>query len=104
MSQPEDNARLTATTDSPTAEPIPTYMSQAVLATLLCFPFTGAMAIVYASQVSTKLEAGDLDGASIASKGREDDLVVDDPGRSDDRPDDLRRLGAHLVFGVPLEI
>jgi hypothetical protein len=49
------------------AEPIPTYMSQAVIATLLCFPFTGTMAIIYASQVGTRLEAGDVDGAKAAS-------------------------------------
>jgi Na+-driven multidrug efflux pump len=42
-------------------------MSQAVLVTLLCFPFTGTMAIVYASQVSSKLQAGDVDGAKTAS-------------------------------------
>ena len=68
MPQPEDSAERTTIADPPAAEPIPTYMSQAVMATLLCFPFTGAAAIVYASQVSVKRKAGDLDGAWIASK------------------------------------
>lgn len=64
MPRAEDDATEAETV----IEPIPSYLSQAVLATLLCFPITGTIAIVYASQVRTKQEAGDLDGAREASR------------------------------------
>ncbi len=47
--------------------PIPTYLVWAILVTLFCFLPTGIVAIVFASQVSSKLQAGDLAGAREAS-------------------------------------
>jgi len=47
---------------------IPNYLVQAILVTVLCcLPF-GIVAIVYAAQVNTKLQAGDIRGAKDASK------------------------------------
>ena len=48
--------------------PIPNYMSQAVLATVFCFPFTGAAAIVEASRVNSHLAEGNRDAARVASR------------------------------------
>ena len=46
---------------------VPNYLPQAILATLFCcLPF-GIVAIVYAAQVNTKLQAGDYEGATTAS-------------------------------------
>jgi len=46
---------------------IPNYLAQSILVTLLCcLPF-GIPAIVYAAQVNTKVQAGDIDGALSAS-------------------------------------
>lgn len=46
---------------------IPNYLPQAVLTTIFCcLPF-GVVAIVYAVQVNSKLEAGDYAGATSAS-------------------------------------
>jgi hypothetical protein len=47
--------------------PVPNYLVWAILVTLLCFLPTGIAAIVYASQVNTKLSAGDVAGAREAS-------------------------------------
>ncbi|MBA3738885.1 MAG: CD225/dispanin family protein [Actinobacteria bacterium] len=47
--------------------PIPTYLVWAILVTLFCFLPTGIVAIVFASQVSSKLQAGDLAGARESS-------------------------------------
>jgi hypothetical protein len=47
--------------------PVPTYMVWAILATVFCFLPTGIVAIVFASQVSSKLAAGDRAGAVEAS-------------------------------------
>ncbi|HWL91472.1 MAG TPA: CD225/dispanin family protein [Actinomycetota bacterium] len=46
---------------------IPTYLVWAILVTLLCFLPTGIVAIVFASQVTSKLQAGDVAGATEAS-------------------------------------
>jgi hypothetical protein len=49
------------------AQNVPTYLTQAILVTLLCcLPF-GIPAIVYAASVSGKLQAGDYEGAKVAS-------------------------------------
>ena len=45
----------------------PTYLVWAILVTLFCFLPTGIVAIVYASQVTSKLQAGDVAGATDAS-------------------------------------
>jgi hypothetical protein len=47
--------------------PVPNYMVWAILVTLFCFLPTGIAAIVFASQVNTKLAAGDRAGAVEAS-------------------------------------
>lgn len=47
---------------------VPNYLVQSILVTLLCcIPF-GIVAIVYAAQVNTKAEYGDIDGAIQTSK------------------------------------
>jgi hypothetical protein len=51
-----------------TAPPIQTYLVPAILVTLFCFLPTGIAAIVYATQVSSKRDAGDYIGAARASK------------------------------------
>jgi hypothetical protein len=52
----------------PAAPPIQTYLVPAILVTLFCFFPTGIAAIVYATQVSSKRDAGDYIGAVRASK------------------------------------
>jgi Interferon-induced transmembrane protein len=51
-----------------TTPPIQTYLVPAILVTLFCFLPTGIAAIVYATQVSSKRDAGDYMGAARASK------------------------------------
>ena len=47
---------------------VPNYLVQSILVTLFCcLPF-GIVAIVFASQVNGKLQAGDIQGAMHASK------------------------------------
>lgn len=50
-----------------TGAPVPNHMVWAILVTLFCFLPTGIAAIVFASQVNTKLAAGDRAGAVEAS-------------------------------------
>src|SRR5215475_3776345 len=47
---------------------IQTYLVPAILVTLFCFLPTGIAAIVFATQVSSKRDAGDYIGAARASK------------------------------------
>ena len=47
---------------------IPNHMVGAILVTLFCCLIGGIVAIVYASQVNTKIALGDYDGAWDASK------------------------------------
>ncbi|WP_256788043.1 CD225/dispanin family protein [Frankia sp. AvcI1] len=47
--------------------PIRTYLWQSLVATLLCCLPTGIVAIVYATQTQTRLQAGNLAGAREAS-------------------------------------
>jgi hypothetical protein len=49
------------------SEDIPNYLTPAILCTLLCCVPTGIAAIIYASQVNNKKQAGDLAGAAEAS-------------------------------------
>ena len=51
-----------------TGAAVDNYMVWAVLVTLFCFLPTGIAAIVFASQVSTKLAAGDYAGAMESSR------------------------------------
>jgi hypothetical protein len=46
---------------------VPNYLVWAILVTILCFLPTGIVAIVFASQVDSKLAAGDRAGAIDAS-------------------------------------
>lgn len=52
---------------SATPGQVPNYLVWAILVTLFCFLPTGIAAIVFASQVNTKLAAGDVAGAVEAS-------------------------------------
>ena len=45
----------------------PTYLVWSILTTLLCFLPTGIAAIVFSTQVTSKLNAGDLRGAQVSS-------------------------------------
>jgi RNA polymerase subunit RPABC4/transcription elongation factor Spt4 len=69
----------TSTTGAPTPLPVtgtvippgatvPNYLAFAVLSTILCCIPAGIPAIVYSSQVNSKLLAGDLAGAQAASR------------------------------------
>ena len=72
----EDNAAACPSCNAKTSEPVQvcvpkpqvtTYLLPAILVTLLCcIPF-GIVAIVYAAQVSTKVAAGDIQGAMDSS-------------------------------------
>src|ERR1051325_4249169 len=53
---------------SPATAAVASFMIPAVLVTIGCCPIFGIVAIVYASQVNTKLAAGDTAGALLASK------------------------------------
>jgi len=46
---------------------VPNYLVFAILSTVLCCLPTGIAAIIYASQVNTKLQLGDVAGAQAAS-------------------------------------
>lgn len=50
-----------------TAQPVPNYLVFAILSTVLCCLPAGIPAIVYAAQVNSKLQLGDLAGAQAAS-------------------------------------
>jgi hypothetical protein len=52
---------------APPVASVPTYMPHAILATVFCCLPTGVYAIVQASRVKPKLQAGDLAGAAAAS-------------------------------------
>lgn len=47
---------------------VPNHMVAAVLTTIFCCLIGGIIAIIYASQVNTKLAQGDIAGAQSASK------------------------------------
>ena len=47
---------------------VPNHMVGAILSTVFCCVIGGVIAIVYASQVNTRLAAGDIAGAQSASK------------------------------------
>lgn len=51
----------------PIGTTIPNYLVFAILTTVLCCLPTGIPAIIYASQVKTKLQLGDVAGAQAAS-------------------------------------
>jgi hypothetical protein len=47
---------------------VPNSLVFAILATVFCCLPTGIAAIIYAAQVNTKLQAGDIAGAQLSSK------------------------------------
>ncbi|HKO55598.1 MAG TPA: CD225/dispanin family protein [Thermoanaerobaculia bacterium] len=47
---------------------VPNYLVQSILVTLCCCLPAGIVAIVYAAQVNSKLNAGDIAGAEEASR------------------------------------
>ncbi len=54
---------------TPAAQPeIPNYLVYSILSALCCCPAFGIVAIVYSSQVNTKVSAGDYAGAEAASR------------------------------------
>jgi hypothetical protein len=52
----------------PPGTTVPNYLVFAILATVFCCLPAGIPAIVYAAQVNSKLQVGDLTGAQLASK------------------------------------
>ena len=54
-------------TNVASATPVPNYLVFAILTTVFCCLPTGIPAIVYASQVNSKLQIGDIAGAQTAS-------------------------------------
>ena len=59
--------RLPATPAGPYQD-VPSYLVQAILVTLLCCMPFGVVAIVFAAQVSAKLQSGDYGGAVRTSR------------------------------------
>ncbi len=53
---------------SPAATPPSNYLIGAILATLFCCQILGIVSIIYAAQVNSKWQAGDVDGARQSSK------------------------------------
>lgn len=49
-------------------EPVPNHLLLSILTTVLCCMPLGIVAIVFAAQVDSKRNAGDIDGAWVASK------------------------------------
>jgi hypothetical protein len=47
---------------------IPNYLAQSILVTVFCCQWLGIPGIVYAAQVNTKAQGGDLEGAWAASR------------------------------------
>jgi len=68
QSTPAGLAQNAASGGMPATQNIPNYLVHSILVTLLCcLPF-GIAAIVYAAQVNSKAQAGDIDGALQSSK------------------------------------
>lgn len=68
-----DNATVCASCGAPVQHfapqaPINNYLIPAVLVTLCCCLPGGVVAIIYAAQVNSKLAAGDIAGATAASR------------------------------------
>ena len=76
MSQTFDPYSSQPTTEQPKSEtsnaefpaPVPSHLVKAIVSTCVCFVPLGIVAIVFASQVSVRLEYGDQSGAIKASR------------------------------------
>ena len=55
---------------------VPNHLVEAILTTLFCCLPAGVVAIVYASQVNTKLAQGDIRGAQAASQNAKTWIIV----------------------------
>ena len=60
-------APAVASTPPGPAVSIPNYLWQAIVCTICCCVPLGIPAIVYAAQVNTKVQQGDMDAARVAS-------------------------------------
>jgi hypothetical protein len=74
--QPDRTAQPARTAQPQSRPAIQTYMIPAVLVTLLCFLPTGIAALVFASQVTAKLNSGDVAGAEKASSSARTWVIV----------------------------
>jgi len=54
--------------EAPSMDEVPTYLAQSILVTLFCCVPLGIPAIIYAAQVTSKLQSGDVAGALRASQ------------------------------------
>ena len=60
----------------PPPDEVPNYLVQSILVTLCCcLPF-GIVALIYSSQVNTKLAAGDVTGARVSSARAKTLIIV----------------------------
>lgn len=57
-------------------EQVPNHMVGAILTTLFCCLIGGIIAIIYSSQVNSKLAMGDIEGAKAASKTAKTWIIV----------------------------
>ena len=61
---------------APAGVAVPNYMIGSILTTLFCCLISGIVAIVYSSQVNTKLAQGDIEGAKAASKTAKTWIII----------------------------
>ena len=66
--QQTPDSSQTTVQSSPPPPQIPTYLWQSIVVTILCCLPLGIPAIIYASQVNTKLVQGDIEGAKETSR------------------------------------
>jgi hypothetical protein len=75
-SHPHEPLTPAAPAVEPVAAPPEDFLVWSVLATILCFPPTGAGALLWARRVHARYAAGDLNGAREASRQARAWLVV----------------------------
>lgn len=61
---------------APATESVPNHMVGAILTAIFCCQIGGIVAIVYAAQVNSKLDRGDIEGAQAASKTARTWIIV----------------------------
>ena len=67
---------VTTNQAAPASVSVPNYMVLSILTTLFCCLIGGIIAIVFSSQVNTKLAQGDIEGAKSASKKAKIFIIV----------------------------